>query len=172
MADSPSKETSYDWSRFIQRVNINSDLQTIYHAWATKEGLETWFLRKAIFTNAGLATNPTDFVHKGDLYEWYWHGYEDGAVEKGMILEANGKDRISFSFGKAGEVTVTIKTELGALIVELVQEKIPLDEKSQVSFHVGCTKGWVFYMANLKSILEGGVDLRNKNIALKNMINA
>lgn len=29
-----------------------------------------------------------------------------------------------------------------------------------------------FYLANLKSILEGGVDLRNKNEALKKMLNS
>lgn len=37
---------------------------------------------------------------------------------------------------------------------------------------VGCGEGWVFYLANLKSILEGGIDLRNKNDAIRNVLNS
>jgi hypothetical protein len=37
---------------------------------------------------------------------------------------------------------------------------------------VGCGEGWTFYLTNLKSILEGGVDLRNKEMKLKNVINS
>jgi len=57
-------------------------------------------------------------------------------------------------------------------VVELWQENIPGDEDSKVNLHMGCTKGWTFYLTNLKSILEGGIDLRNKNISLKNVVNA
>jgi hypothetical protein len=32
--------------------------------------------------------------------------------------------------------------------------------------------GWSFFMVNLKSILENGYDLRNKNEELKNVITA
>jgi hypothetical protein len=32
---------------------------------------------------------------------------------------------------------------------------------------VQCQLGWTFYLANLKSVIEGGVDLRNKNVDLK-----
>jgi Activator of Hsp90 ATPase homolog 1-like protein len=172
MQDGSPNIPGYDWTRFVQRVDVNCDQETAYHAWATSEGLEKWFLRKAIFTNAGMTTNPSDYVHKGDLYEWYWHGYSDESAERGVILEANGKDFISFVFGNAGNVTVTIKKEQNILIVELLQDKIPEDDHGQVNFHLGCSKGWVFYLANLKSVLEGGIDLRNKNLTLKNMLNA
>jgi len=46
------------------------------------------------------------------------------------------------------------------------------NESEQRYFYIGCGKGWTFYMANLKSILEGGIDLRNKNAAIQNVINA
>ena len=45
-------------------------------------------------------------------------------------------------------------------------------ETEQQHFYIECGKGWTFYMTNLKSILEGGLDLRNKNINLKQVINA
>jgi len=56
-------------------------------------------------------------------------------------------------------------------MVELTQSQIPLDDHSRMSYYVGCTRGWTFYLANLKSILEGGIDLRNKNNKLLHVIN-
>ncbi len=58
------------------------------------------------------------------------------------------------------------------MIVELVQYEIPVDEQGQVYCHNGCTKGRLFYLTNLKSILEDGVDFRNKNAGLKYVINS
>jgi hypothetical protein len=33
-------------------------------------------------------------------------------------------------------------------------------------------KGWIFYMINLKSVLEGGLDMRNRKVELKNVLTA
>ena len=172
MADPTDESKNYDWSRFELRIDVKCNIEDAYQAWATKQGLEKWFLRKANFTNSGLAVGPADYVHKGDEYEWYWFGWSDEMVEKGTILEANGKDLLRFVFGNAGEVSIRIFPEKDIMIVELRQEKIPLENNGQVNFHLGCSKGWVFYLANLKSILEGGIDLRNKNDQLKNVINS
>jgi len=57
-------------------------------------------------------------------------------------------------------------------IVDLTQEHIPSDEESKFNFHVGCSNGWVFYLANLKSIMEGGIDLRNKDEKLNPVLNS
>jgi len=107
-----------------------------------------------------------------DRYEWLWHGYNDDSVERGTILEINDYDFLKFSFGKAGNVSVSIKKEYDETLVELVKKDIPVDEHGKVNFHLGCTKGWQFYLTNLKSILEGGIDLRNKNPELKDVITA
>jgi hypothetical protein len=130
-------------------------------------------LRKAEFTKAdGKLRKKTDPVQKGDTYEWMWFGYSDDVMERGKILKVNGKNLFQFTFGKAGIVTVKIKKMMGKAFVELTQEKIPLDETSKVNFHLGCSTGWTFYLANLKSILEGGLDLRNKNEKLERVINS
>jgi hypothetical protein len=65
-----------------------------------------------------------------------------------------------------------MKEENGYHIVELVQENIPEDDNGKHNWHLGCKTGWTFYLANLKSLAEGGIDLRNKDENLKNMINA
>ncbi len=81
-------------------------------------------------------------------------------------------DMIRFSFAGTCIVTLTLKKEQNETIVELEQQDLPLDETARVNYHLGCMTGWTFYMANLKSILEGGLDLRNKNEKIRKVINA
>lgn len=69
-------------------------------------------------------------------------------------------------------VTVRIANESGINVVELTQENIPVDDDSRANYFVGCGEGWTFYLANLKSILEGGLDLRNKNVDIRKVINS
>ena len=39
----------YDWTQFTISADFNTDARTIYDAWTTPAGLESWFLRKANF---------------------------------------------------------------------------------------------------------------------------
>jgi len=41
----------HDWTKFHLRIPIHADVDTIYKAWTTQEGLENWFLRKASFVD-------------------------------------------------------------------------------------------------------------------------
>ena len=93
-------------------------------------------------------------------------------IEEGTILDCNGKDFLKFSFGKAGNCSITIKEEMGVNIVELMQDNIPTDEHGMQYWHLGCKTGWTFYLANLKSILEGDIDIRNKNEKIRQVINS
>jgi len=165
--------TSYDWSRFVVRINVNASVEKLYQGWATREGIEYWFLRFSEYKKAdGTVREYKEPVEKGDTFKWRWHGYPDSVTEEGTILELNGKDFLKFSFGKAGKCAVTIKKEEGETIVELVQDNIPNDEHGMHYYHVGCKTGWTFHFANMKSIFEGGIDLRNKNENLQDMLNS
>lgn len=163
---------SHDWTQFTRRIDIKASKEAIYHCWSTPSGYESWFLRSAKFTSEnGNERGPNDAIEKGDSYRWLWHGWDDDTVENGTILEANGEDEISFTFEKC-EVTVRIYEEANTVICELTQSQVPTDEASKINYYIGCSSGWSFFMTNMKSILEGGVDLRNRNEALRNMINA
>jgi uncharacterized protein YndB with AHSA1/START domain len=165
--------SDFDWSCFTIRVNVKAPAEKLYWCWATKEGIEFWFLRWAHYKkpNGDLFTGD-EYVQKGDRYSWWWHGYPDDVVEHGEILDCNGMDFLKFKFGNAGNCAIRIYEEQGERIVELLQDEIPTDDISKQNWHIGCKTGWTFYMANLKSILEGGVDLRNRNEQLQNMLNA
>ncbi len=164
---------SYDWSSFKLRIPMNASIEEVYKCWSTSEGLTSWFLREANFqSNEGVARSVDEPVRPGDSYVWKWHGYGDDVKEEGHILSANHKDELSFSFGKAGDVTVSIFTAKDVTLCEVEQTNIPTDEKGKEYYHLGCSKGWLFYLANLKSYLQGGIDLRNRDVDLKDVINS
>lgn len=165
--------SGYDWSKFSARIDVRAGVNDVYAAWTTRLGLERWFLRVAEFTKPdGGLRDAAAAIQNGDHYRWLWHGYDDATVERGVIEESNGLDFLRFTFAGSCLVSVSITVEEGVTIVELRQENIPLDETSRVNYHLGCLTGWTFYLANLKSILEGGIDLRNKNEKLRKLVNA
>lgn len=157
----------------MKRIPVKANKKAIYNAWTTRVGIESWLLRKAEYKNSeGRILTDNEQVSIGDTYKWLRHGYGDEEMEKGTVLEANGLDVFRFVFGVEGIVTVRIINAENETIVELIQEEIPTDESSKVRYYLGCSIGWTYHLTNLKSILEGGIDLRNKNNKLKNVINS
>ena len=164
---------SFDWKQFTKRITIKAPAKAIYDAWATQQGVESWFLRLAQFTKPdGLVRAKNNHIEKGDKYKWLWYGYDDSFAEAGEIISANGWDKLKFSFSGGCIVTVSIKQEQGENICELLQQMPMEDVDEQQYFYIECGKGWTFYLANLKSILEGGHDLRNKNQNIHQVVNA
>ena len=37
--------TTSDWTQFTVRINVNASVEKLYRAWATRAGIEYWFLR-------------------------------------------------------------------------------------------------------------------------------
>ena len=165
--------TAYNWKQFIKRITIHADPKLIFNAWSTQTGLEKWFLRSAEFKmRDGTLREKDQPVQKGDRYKWLWFGYDDAIAEEKEILFSNDEDELEFSFSGGCLVRVTIKQEGGETICEL-QQTMPMDDETeQRYFFIECGNGWTFYMTNLKSILEGGIDLRNKNEKIQSVINA
>lgn len=165
--------SAYDWSKFELRIPVRALPAEIYRCLATPAGIESWFLRSAkYFTTANQLRAPGEFVETGDRYTWLWYGYDDDTVEHNDILEANGNDTLSFVFAGNCIVTITIGMLDDETIVQLTQENIPTGEEGRSEIHVGCMQGWTFYLTNLKSILEGGIDLRNRNVLIGKVVNA
>jgi uncharacterized protein YndB with AHSA1/START domain len=162
--------TNFDWTTFTRRIAIKAKLSDIYSAWTKASELEKWFLSKAVFTDANEAPIGKDKpIEQGFAYEWNWYLFDTS--EHGKITDTNGKDFIQFTF--AGDCLVDIQLSIQGdyTIVELTQKNIPTDDKSKQGIRLGCDAGWSFFLVNLKSVYEGGMDLRNKDNSLKGMLN-
>ena len=161
---------NYNWTSFTKKIAIKSSLSEIYDAWTIPQEIEKWFLSKAIYTRTiGNSVERNQSIQKGDSYQWFWFLYDD--IEKGKIIEANGKDLLKFRFLGDSLVQVKLSQKGEYIILELTQSNIPTDNQSKRDIRIGCDSGWSFYLLNLKSFYEGGIDLRNKNESLKGMVN-
>jgi hypothetical protein len=161
------------FEQFTLRINMNARPDIVYKSLATSSGLTSWFLRSANFLDsAGVIRNPDSFIQKGDSYSMLWHGYPDSVKQTGTVLEANGTDLFRFSFSLGCPVEIKLYTECGQTIAELTEGPFPEDHPDSIKHYFEDSKGWTFYLTNLKSVLEGGLDLRNKNREIKNVISA
>jgi uncharacterized protein YndB with AHSA1/START domain len=153
-----------DWTTFKKRIFIQKPLNDIYKSWSTKSQIEQWFLEKAnYYDKSGKARKPNEPVQKGGRFVWKWNNWN--FEEEGQILNANGSDKLSFTFGAGGDVHIQLNERNGATEVILTQDNIPTDDKSKKEFFVGCSTGWTFWLANLKAWLEHGITLHVKGLS-------
>ncbi|MEX0966215.1 MAG: SRPBCC domain-containing protein [Bacteroidia bacterium] len=157
------KVPEMDWTIFRKRITIEKPMEEVYSAWATKDGMESWFLEKADYRDAtDKFRKSNELVKKGDAFTWKWHNWD--FEENGIILKENGIDLISFTFGSGGNVIVNLEpSELRTEII-LTQENIPSDDKAKKDFFVGCSNGWTFWLTNLKAWMEYGITLNAKGL--------
>jgi uncharacterized protein YndB with AHSA1/START domain len=156
-----------DWTSFTLKIGVKTSIGSLYKAWTVSEEVEKWFLESCVFLDENGQAAPQ--AASGNTYDWKWFLDEDH--ESGKILEANGRDFFQFTF--AGQCLVDINLEqVGeSVMVKLRQHNIPTDENSKFDIRIGCTKGWTFFLTNLKSIYENGLDLRNQKPELEGLNN-
>lgn len=164
------------WDSFTQKILINSTKEKLYAAFASRTGMESWFLRVCDYNRQGQSLRGDEFAKVDDDYTFLWHGWPDETIEKGKVIQANGDDVFEFTFDGNGStkmvVLVTLKEMNSNVLVTLLQYNIPETDEGKMNWHVGCKTGWNFYLTNLKAILEHGVDLRNKDVLLKGVLNS
>ncbi len=149
-----------DWTQFIRTIKVKAPLNKVYWAWATQKGIETWFLKSAVYTDdEGRKKDENEWVLPGDNYTWQWHNWD--ITEHGKVLDANGRDRFAFTF-EIANVLVDLKEEGEYTMVRLHQKDMDTDDKSKMRYYVGCSNGWTFWLANLKAWLEHGILLNEK----------
>ncbi|MBL4703557.1 MAG: SRPBCC domain-containing protein [Flavobacteriales bacterium] len=162
---------NFNWISFTKKIAIKAKLSDLYDAWTVPSKIEGWFLSKANFQSESGDQLEQDLnVTKGSSYEWFWYLYD--GVGKGKITKTNGVDFLQFTF--AGDCLVDVQlTQVNEnVVVQLTQSNIPIDNESKRGIRLGCDSGWSFFLVNLKSVYEGGLDLRNKDPQLKGMLNS
>ncbi len=150
----------YDWSRFQVIHYYSVPVERVFEAWATARGLESFLLERASFQNpAGDNRAPDEPTTTGDRYHWEWrHGHE----LEGQIYNVVPGRSMAFTFGDMeAEVRMADVGDRTELILR--QWSIPNTDEGRASGHLNCRSCWVFFLANLQSVLEQGVDLRDKD---------
>lgn len=161
---------NFDWTSFTITIAVKAKIEDLYRAWASTSEIEKWFLKEAEYHGpAGNKIDKNELGEMGNTYFWRWFLYEE--TEAGEITEANGKDTFAFTFAGNCVVTIKLTESHDHTVVSLNQSNIPTDDQSKRNIRLGCHNGWSFYLLNLKSVYEGGLDLRNKDNRFKPMLN-
>ncbi|RZJ67508.1 MAG: SRPBCC domain-containing protein [Flavobacterium sp.] len=160
---------NFDWTKFTLKIPIKANIQTLYDAWSKSSEVEKWFLEECIFMNSNVAIAKNSSAESGNAYRWRWFVYDD--IETGKVTSANGKNHFQFTFAGDCVVDVKFSQQFEHTVVEITQSNIPTDDASKKNIRLGCHDGWRFYLYNLKSVYEGGIDLRNKDDRFPPMIN-
>jgi uncharacterized protein YndB with AHSA1/START domain len=137
----------FDWSQFTLKVPIAAPAEKVFRLWTDKEQIKNWFLSDASMN-----------LKKGGDYEWTWFL---GDKQKGKILNYKKSSKFTFTFAE-GKCDLTVKKDKRGSMVILHQYDIPNTESGR-KIHISCSSGWTFYLTNLKTYLEYGIDLREKD---------
>lgn len=142
------KADAYDWSQFTLRIAISASPEKVFKAWTHGPTIAKWFSVKA-------KMEPK----KGGKVSFEWLG---GDKMDDTVIAVTKNRKLVIPFGHKGEkVEVTIKKDGRGSICELHQYDMKTSKKDKIHMHMGCKTGWVFFLTNLKSVLEKRIDLRS-----------
>ncbi|MFW9780465.1 MAG: SRPBCC domain-containing protein, partial [Candidatus Heimdallarchaeota archaeon] len=159
----------YQWTRFRQNEYIKSPRELVFEKWATPKGIVEWFIAEAIYTSEeSHARAPFELIEAGDTYTWRFFS---GITLNGKILQVKKDEFLQFTFGKKEpnsdeDVIVSVHFndyEKDQTLIFLIQENIADNEYGKVTFNLSCILGWSYFLTNLRSVLEAGNDLREKD---------
>ncbi|MHA2363550.1 MAG: SRPBCC domain-containing protein [Candidatus Hodarchaeales archaeon] len=159
---------SYKWTEFKYNEYYNAPLTKIFRKWTTPGDIITWFIAEATYEDdKGKIRDQNEIVQPGDVYHWKFF---QGITMKGEILDVVENKLVKFTFGKKEPnsdedvvVTVSFKENMGTTHVLLHQNNIANNDFGHISFNVSCIIGWSYFMTNLRSLVETGYDLREKD---------
>lgn len=158
-----STSNAYDWSQFELRMDVRTTTADAFKAWATGGGMASFFTRTFTFHDAdGNERASGEIAQVGDAYECEFH---HPSKLTGKVLESDlSRRRFGFSFGPVMRVDIVVDAHGDMTRVALRQSNIPTDEAGRVSSHMNCRSCWIYYLMNLKSVLEHGHDLRDDGL--------
>lgn len=154
----------YDWRSFDLHYYYRAPRSDVWRAWATPDGLCSFFVEHCWSFDADGQELPGDAEFApGGRYQWRWrHDFEG----EGSIHTVEPMTKIGFSFGESMKVSVSLTETDDGVHVHLRQWDIPDSDDGRVWGHLNCRSCWIFFMTNLTSVLETGRDLRHDNPAV------
>lgn len=153
-------KSEFNWKRFDLYHYYDCSREQLFKAWATAEGLESFFIDKASHSSENNDDRaPDEPVRSGDSYLWQW--IHDFTLD-GHFTEVRTNEQVSFMFGRM-HVDVRLFEAGDRQLLKLTQTAIPdSDESSKAHSHMNCRTCWAYFLTNLKSVIEHGHDLRER----------
>ena len=148
-----------DWGQFDVHVFIAAKPVDVIDRWLTIDGMESFFVKMMrITTPDGVERAVDESARPNDHFIWRWH---NGRTVSGLFLQPSRDNEARFTFGES-EVSVRTARFKDGTLLRLRQENIPDTETDRMHVHVNCRASWVYFLTVLKTLMETGVDCRDK----------
>ena len=168
----PDNETAvqpHDWSVFDVYLYMEAAPLDVLRYWQTVEGFTQFFVAAmtAGQDNSGEGEEVNlSILETGSRYNWrYIHDYSG----EGLILQVTDR-AVEFTFGANYSVNVSVTPIGSGTRLHLRQSGIGQDDREQVQGTLNCRSCWLYFLVNLKSVVESGNDLRDQNPATADAI--
>ena len=128
-------------------LRLESDVMTVFQALTDPRQLERWFPNRAILR-----------AKRGSRFYFRWNDIK--GLWRGTITELIPGNRLEFTWQRPGSedatlVNIRLIPQGFETLVELTHSGFTSSDEMEKTI-----KDWVFYLENLKSVLEVGVDQR------------
>lgn len=148
-----------DWTSFKLYATVRVSPKKVTAAWVTSSGMESFFVEMMQITDPeGALRNPNTSAYAGDRFTWRWH---NGRRISGEYLSVQDDGSVSFTFGES-KVRIRVHPVSDNTLLELTQYDIPDTPEARMHIHTNCRAAWVYFLTNLRFVLERGIDGRDK----------
>lgn len=155
-------EKNFNMHRFTHAIYLNAPAELVFEYAATPSGIVKWFIGKAKYyykdSNIRLGNDP---AQKGDSFLWNWLNKD--LELKGIVTESVINKVFQFTFSPLYIVTLEFHSGGNKTKLTLTQEYQESAVKNDFNY-INCCACWVFFLTNLKSVIENGIDLREKDV--------
>jgi uncharacterized protein YndB with AHSA1/START domain len=160
---------NFNWNEFTHAIYLNAPVGKVYEYVATAAGITKWFIGEAKYYYKNLNIRlGNEHSKKGDSFLWKWLNKD--LELKGLVIESQENKIFKFTFSPLYFVTISITSEGDKTKLTLKQEYQPNAERDEFNF-LNCCTCWVFFLTNLKSVIENGIDLREKEMKDEMLMN-
>jgi uncharacterized protein YndB with AHSA1/START domain len=139
-----------DTRTFEHSLTVDAPRDRVYHAITDADELKRWWITDGISE-----PRPGGRFR----YEWRMADPSNDHVQEGTYDEVVDGERVGFPWAGPGgdsHVTLALSESNGGTQVSLVHEGISAEDQYE-----RYEQGWQGFLANLKSVLEGGADNRS-----------
>ncbi len=162
-------QSNFNLKEFHHSILLSSSISKVYNAVASGGGICKWFMGTAIYHDLnGNECEQNVNAQKGDSFRWHW--LQKDLEITGTVLDAIENEKFAFTFGPLFEVTITLAEQNGRTKLTLWQSYSAGAEQNDFA-HINCCTCWVFFLTNLKSVLEHNTDLRETLADDESLIN-
>lgn len=161
-------EKNFNMNEFSHSILLNTTPRSVFEYAATPEGLTKWFIGNAEYTRNGNLVPSEELISAGDSYRWKWLAKDYETT--GKTIQVIKDERIKFTFGSMFEINVSVVAENSRTRFTLSQNYKPGTAKNDFA-HINCCVCWAFFLTNLKSVVEHGIDLRETEANDESLVN-